>query len=251
MPRGVYITNSLSGGLGRKHPAVPAMSLSKRETAHTAISTTEWSHSTASGSEKDNTLSSACSPQTPTGERTDGSGINDSQSHSLVSAVFEQLLMKQSNTEDDLALDDIATWVEEMQLAPTKHRKQYIVQIVSEIDGIFTPETTQGQRKCPAHRSQERVGRKARGGMAPTIREQLTNHRKGPTKSKASQPSERESESSYLRSFQRLLPIHPHGKMLGCPFVKRNPTRYEWVGNSCTERFGFPNAGKLVYVKLL
>ena len=40
-------------------------------------------------------------------------------------------------------------------------------------------------------------------------------------------------------------------KLLSCPFVKHNPARYVQVYNSCTQRPGFRDPGKLVYVDVV
>ena len=43
----------------------------------------------------------------------------------------------------------------------------------------------------------------------------------------------------------------PQSKSLSCPFVKHNRPRYVQVYNSCTQRPGFRDPGKLVYVDVV
>jgi hypothetical protein len=157
-------------------------------------------------------------------------------------------LLHERSVDVDLELteDDIVHWVDDMQLSPGKIRHQHLTRILSQLDERMNPHDCEGVIYCPVNRSHNSKTRKENDNGRTSSKNVSNPSRKTQSRSRISKQSTCPSESSRISSNAPTDEISPLSRMLSCPFVKRNPSRYILVSNSCTERFGFPNPGKLV-----
>ncbi|KAF2261437.1 hypothetical protein CC78DRAFT_608165 [Lojkania enalia] len=160
-------------------------------------------------------------------------------------AVFETL--KSQDEDLELSLDGITTWVSDLHLTNGETRLQQLAEVLTNVDNALAGgrEEAKEQHTSSTHQSRRTSKELMRSGQAS--RTTALKVRKIQKRSKASQRTSGRSESINEPTEppdggsieQRL-------RLFSCPFVKQNPDRYVFVGNSCTERFGFPTPGKLV-----
>ncbi|KAF2680098.1 hypothetical protein K458DRAFT_393370 [Lentithecium fluviatile CBS 122367] len=211
-----------------------------------------WSISdpSCSSSELATTHSSAPPPYDTkaqaTGNRIDPVLDRSGDSYNVENTSVFELLQSQSIPEEvDTAVDDITSWVDQLEVSIGEERKEKLARVLSSIDGFFAPGNEHDQKQCPADRSHGSAKEQESKRSVPFPKGPSTC-RKKVAKSKASQPSLYESEASHAPSNPQPDSTWPFANMLACPFTKHDRQRYSLVANSCTERFGFPNPGKLV-----
>jgi hypothetical protein len=146
----------------------------------------------------------------------------------------------------DLSINDITTWISAMELTPHGSREKHLTEVLLNVDCACDSVRVPGGKELADHGQRSKNPRNEHPEKSQRPKSKPTHVRKRQSKGKRSRTSDRESESSYLNPYFVLSPDTVHVSMLACPFIKRNPGRYVYVSNSCTERFGFPTPGKLV-----
>lgn len=172
----------------------------------------------------------------------DHNGIG-TKSQKDASSVFEMLQSQYPNEDIELTPEDISTWVSAMETEP---RQDAITNLISRFDSIFLQGGKGETKTCTPAETQGQHTHNSQSNEAQPQKSVPTNPGRGKGRAKTSQTSNQDNESSKMQSLPLPVSTYLFPKMLSCPFVKYNPARYVHVNNSYTERFGFPNPGKLV-----
>ena len=166
--------------------------------------------------------------------------IAESVYPSEILALPDELEYEYSGHERAQNTDDITLWIDSLELNPAGFRKACVLTAGCIVQNpqmhVLKPSAkfvNQPASPCDEHpdKSQRQKGKNSKGA-----KKLLPNRKRSLTLDEDSECSKAEADT-VLRT-----------NIIGfaCPFTKHNPERYEYVKNSCTERFGFPTPGKLV-----
>ena len=146
----------------------------------------------------------------------------------------------------DSNINDITTWISAMELTPQGSREKHLTEVLLSVDCAYDSIQVPGGKELATDGQRSKNPPNEHPEKPHGLKSKTTHVRKRQSKNKGSRTFDRDSESSYLQSISVLSPDMAHVNKLACPFIKRNPGRYVYVSNACTERFGFPTPGKLV-----
>jgi hypothetical protein len=123
-----------------------------------------------------------------------------------------------------------------------KQLTRVLVNVAPALGNLCVP----GRRELANHGQQSRASITQHPHQSQRKKSNATRVTKWQSNGKRSRTSDRKSKNSYPKSNSKPSSHTLHNGNFGCPFPKHNPNRYILVANACTQRFGFPELGKLV-----